>query len=111
MSSKKKNKPVNIVYSTNSAFNYEFAQAEITETLPNNKQNLRVLLDKKQRNGKIVTLISGFIGTTEDLKLLEKELKNRCGVGGTSKDGEILIQGDHREKIIKILTGLGYKAK
>lgn len=81
------------------------------ETLPANQQDLRVQLDKKSRNGKAVTLITGFIGTADDLKDLGKELKSKCGVGGTAKDNEILIQGDFRDKALGMLHEWGYKAK
>lgn len=98
-----------IVYSTNPAFDY--GQEESIPTLPPQQQNLRVMLDKKQRGGKKVTLITGFIGTEENLLSLSKQLKSACGVGGTAKDGEILIQGDFREKILQILQKQGYKVK
>jgi translation initiation factor 1 len=100
-----------VVFSTNSDFNYQHDKEEEEETLPNNKQDLRVTLDKKQRAGKSVTLITGFIGREEDLKELGKLLKTKCGVGGTVKDGEILIQGDFRAKILELLKKEGYKAK
>lgn len=99
-----------IVYSTNPDFVFDDGQPEV-ETLPNNRQNLRIMLDKKQRGGKKVTLISGFIGSNNDLEALGKQLKSACGVGGTAKDGEILIQGDFREKILQLLTKQGFKAK
>ncbi len=105
--SKKKLK--NIVYSTNPDYDYEYEEDFTPETLPTNQQKLRVMLDKKQRKGKAVTLIDGFIGTAEDLKELGKLLKSKCGVGGSVKDGEILIQGDHREKVVLILKEQGYK--
>jgi translation initiation factor 1 len=79
--------------------------------LPPARQNLRVAIDRRARAGKQVTLVSGFVGTEEDLAELGRLLKTRCGVGGSAKDGEILVQGDHRDRIVKILTDLGYKAK
>jgi len=106
----KKNKK-NIVYSTNPDYNYEFDEDESDDTLAANQQNLKVMLDKKQRKGKAVTLVCGFVGASDDLKELGKILKSKCGVGGSVKNGEILIQGDHREKIIEILKKENYKVK
>lgn len=101
-----------IVYSTADNFEYAYnSDDRIQETLKSGQQNLKVMLDKKQRAGKKVTLISGFIGTEDDLKELGKKLKTKCGVGGTVKDGEILIQGDFRVRILEILISEGYKAK
>ncbi len=100
-----------IVYSTSSDFEYSYQQSEEAETLPPQQQNLKVFLDKSGRAGKQVTLISGFIGTSNDLDTLTKLLKTKCGVGGSSKDHEILIQGDVREKVVQILVKEGYKAK
>lgn len=100
-----------VVYSTSEDFTYTHHQNEATETLPPGKQSLRVMMDNSGRAGKQVTLITGFIGKATDLDGLTKLLKTKCGVGGTSKDGEILIQGDARDKIIAILTKEGYKAR
>lgn len=99
-----------IVYSTNPNFKLEEDEDEII-TLPPQQQHLIVLLDKKQRAGKLVTLITGFVGRDSDLQDLGKLLKTKCGVGGTVKDGEILIQGDFRQKILQILLEKGYKVK
>ena len=108
---KRKKFGTGIVYSTDPDFKYEFDQTTQSETLTTAQQDLRICLDKKMRGGKKVTLITGFRGSTEDLKSLEKLLKSRCGVGGTSKQNEILIQGDWRDRINSILKELGYKSK
>lgn len=110
MKSDKKNR-INIVYSTNPDYNYQYDQNEEAETLEPEKQNLRVTLDSKQRKGKTVTLIQGFIGSEDDLKELAKLLKNKCGVGGSVKDGEIIIQGEVKEKVLTILRDNKYRAK
>lgn len=108
----KKNKDFQgIVYSTNPDFRYLSDDSEITETLEPNMQDLRVQLDRKQRAGKAVTLVTGFIGKQSDLELLGKKLKQKCGVGGSAKDGQIIIQGDLREKIYSLLLLEGYKVK
>jgi translation initiation factor 1 len=111
MSNKKDKNRVNIVYSTSPDFKYEYDKVEETNTLPNKQQDLRVMLDRKQRAGKKVTLITGFKGSKDDLEKLGKTLKSRCGTGGSVKDGEIIIQGDFCEKILQYLLTEGYKAK
>jgi len=108
----KKNKGLlGVVYSTNPDFQYEEALNESEDTPDPGKQDLRVQLDKKQRGGKAVTLITGFRGTAGELALLGKKLKQKCGVGGSVKDGEVLIQGDFRDKIVLLLQAEGYKVK
>lgn len=99
---------LNVVYSTNPDFNYECIEEEEAETLPKNQQKLRVGIEKKGRGGKTVTLIKGFIGSEEDLKDLGKLLKTKCGVGGSAKEGEIIIQGDFKQRIIELLKAEGY---
>ncbi len=100
-----------VVYSTSDNFDYQYDETESQETLPPNQQKLKVLLDKKARAGKQVTLVEGFVGSEDDLKELGKLLKNKCGVGGSAKDGEILIQGDHRDKVVQVLIAAGYGAQ
>lgn len=107
----KKKEKLNIVYSTNPDFNYQFEEEEETETLSKNQQKLYVSIDKKQRGGKEVTLVEGFIGSEENLKELGKFLKSKCGVGGTVKDMEILIQGNFKDKIVDLLLKEGYSVK
>jgi translation initiation factor 1 len=109
--SKKNKERLNVVYSTNPNFNYEVESDEEQETLAPQFQKLYVSIDKKQRAGKEVTLVEGFIGAEDDLKELGKLLKSKCGVGGTVKDGEILIQGNFRDKIMEILIKEGYQVK
>lgn len=96
-----------MVYSTNPDFNFD-SETEEQETLSKNQQKLRVNIEKNGRGGKTVTLVKGFVGTEADMKDLGKLLKTKCGVGGSTKDGEILIQGDFKEKIIAILKSEGY---
>lgn len=106
----KKKIKTDIVYSTNKEFEYEFDDDEI-ETLSPGEQLLYVSIDRKQRKGKAVTLVEGFVGNDEDLKELGKELKSKCGVGGTAKDGEIVIQGELKDKVASLLENMGYKVK
>jgi translation initiation factor 1 len=111
MVKKSNTKRAGIVYSTDPEFKYQTDPDPDIETLPPEKQNLRIWLDKKQRKGKVVTLVTGFSGKLDDLNDLGKMLKGKLGTGGASKDGEILIQGDFRDKVLDILTGLGYNVK
>lgn len=110
MKKKQKNTRDSIVYSTNPDFQYN-EEDENSATLPPRQQNLRIMLSKKGRGGKVVSLITGFEGNEDDLNQLARKLKSSCGVGGSVKDGDILIQGDHRDKILSILVKDGYKAK
>lgn len=105
-----KNKKKRIVYSTNPDFSYSYEEDREDETLPNQEQDLRIWLDRKG-GGKVASIVKGFVGSSDDLKSLAKDLKNLCGVGGTAKNGEILIQGDHRDKILAHLKKEGYGAK
>ena len=99
---------LNVVYSTNPDFNYDMDDDQEQVTLDKNKQNLRVSLDRKNRGGKVVTLITGFVGTENDQKELGKMLNSKCGVGGSAKDGEIIVQGDFKQKVIDLLIKEGY---
>ncbi len=100
-----------IMYSTDPSFVYEDHQTESEEPINNSQQDLRVTLDRKNRGGKAVTLVTGYQGNDENLQVLAKFLKSKCGVGGAAKDGEILIQGDFRDKVILLLQKEGYKVK
>jgi translation initiation factor 1 len=106
----KKNKPDTrgFVYSTDPNFSYEEEQSS-KETLEPAQQKLKVRLDTKHRAGKAVTLVEGFVGTDEDLQELGKKLKTHCGTGGAAKDGEVIVQGDHRDKVVQWLHKNGYK--
>jgi translation initiation factor 1 len=108
MSKKNKNDKHGFVYSTDPNFKFE-EEDQAVETLPPAQQKLRVRLETKHRGGKAATLIAGFIGTEEDLEALGKNLKNFCGTGGSAKEGEIIIQGDQRKKVIQWLLKNGYK--
>jgi translation initiation factor 1 len=100
-----------VVYSTNPDFTFQTNEQGEATTLPPQQQQVRVQLDKKQRGGKQVTLVTGFVGTDADLQALGKLLKTKCGVGGSAKEGEIVVQGDFRDKVLEVLLKEGYKAK
>lgn len=101
-------KRLNVVYSTNPDYHYEEDGEEEVKTLPKEKQILLISLDSRKRRGKSVTLVKGFIGADEDLQELGRLLKMRCGVGGSAKDNEIIVQGDHRQKVLETLRKEGY---
>lgn len=109
MNKKSKSDKHGFVYSTDPNFQFQHEEENPAETLPPQQQKLKVRLDTKQRGGKTVTLIEGFVGTDEDLQTLGKSLKNFCGTGGSAKDGEIIVQGDQREKVLQWLLKNGYK--
>ena len=100
-----------VVYSTNPDFQYQTEATQEADTLPPEKQRLIVGIDRPNRGGKQVTLVSGFVGKADDLKELGRTLKTKLGVGGSAKDGEITIQGDFRDKVVSILQAMGYNAK
>lgn len=104
-------KRLGVVYSTNPDFSYETADEAAEETLPREKQKLIVGIDRRNRGGKQVTLVTGFRGSDEDLKELGRTLKVKLGVGGSAKDGEITVQGDFRDKVTALLKEMGYNAK
>jgi len=108
MAKKSKSDRINVVYSTNPNFSYENDEEVEFETLPKNQQKLYVSIDRKQRAGKEVTLIEGFVGSDDDLKELGKLLKTKCGGGGTAKESEIMVQGNFKDKIFDILVKDGY---
>lgn len=99
-----------VVFSTNPDYNYETSNEAEQETLAPAKQNLKIWLDRL-KGGRVATVIRGFVGSDDDLSALGKELKKSCGVGGTAKDGEIIIQGDHRDRVLELLTKAGYRCK
>ena len=104
-------KRLGVVFSTNPDFQYEEESRSEQETLEPAKQNLIVSIDRKGRGGKQVTLVTGFVGTADDLADLGRALKVKCGVGGSAKDGEITIHGDFRDRVTSLLKDMGYKAK
>jgi translation initiation factor 1 len=99
---------LNVVYSTNPDFKYETEEEPEAETLPRQQQRLHVTIEKKGRGGKTVTVVTGFTGTEDDLKELGRMLKSKCGVGGSVKDGEVLIQGELKQRVIELLKAEGY---
>jgi translation initiation factor 1 len=109
MSKKNKVDRHGFVYSTDPDFHFEEEAQHVQETLPAAQQKLKIRLETKHRGGKTVTLVEGFVGTEEDLESLGKSLKNYCGTGGSAKDGEVIIQGDQRDKVLQWLQKSGYK--
>jgi translation initiation factor 1 len=99
-----------VVFSTNPNFEYDTNGNDEIDTLEPGKQNLKIWLDRL-KGGRVATVVRGFVGSADDLAELGKELKKSCGVGGTAKDGEIIIQGDHRDRVLDLLTKAGYKCK
>lgn len=108
MGKKNKNKRVGVVYSTNPDYDYDSQEDQEVEALPPNQQKLRVMIDRKKRKGKSVTLVTGFVGPEDDLKDLGKMLKSKCGVGGSVKDGEIIVQGELKDRVVELLKAEGY---
>lgn len=109
MSKKNKSDKLGFVYSTDPNFQFQHEEEKAAETLPPPQQKLKIRLDTKHRGGKAVTLVEGFTGKDEDLQTLGKALKNFCGTGGSAKDGEIIVQGDQRDKVLQWLQKNGYK--
>ena len=101
-------KRIGVVYSTNPDYEYSDDSQEEADTLPKNQQKLRLNMERAGRGGKTVTLVKGFVGSDKDINALSKLLKQKCGVGGSVKDGEIIIQGDHRQRLVEILKKEGY---
>lgn len=99
-----------VIFSTNPDFQYETENEAQAETLAPERQNLKIWLDRL-KGGRVATVVRGFVGSDDDLAALGKELKKSCGVGGTAKDGEIIIQGDHRDRVLELLTKAGYRSK
>ena len=108
MGKSKKNR-IDVVYSTNNDFEYDYEEDQEDETLLPDDQKLRVFIEKKQRGGKTATIVKGFIGTSDDLSQLTKELKSKLGVGGSAKEGEIIIQGQVDQKVRELLIKMGYR--
>lgn len=106
-----KKQAIGVVYSTNPDYNYQYDDEPEAETLPPSQQKLRVAIDRHHRGGKTVTLVTGFVGTDDDLQALGKLLKSKCGVGGSAKDGEIIVQGEFVEKVKQLLAAEGYRVK
>jgi len=102
---------VGVVYSTNPDYQYQYDTTPEPDTLPPAQQKLRVRMERSGRGGKTVTVVDGFTGTDDDLQALGRTLKTRCGVGGSAKDGLIIIQGDFRQRVVELLQSLGYPAK
>lgn len=103
-----KKRPVGVLYSTNPDFEYQYDEEPEAATLEPSQQRLRVSVERHHRGGKTATVVRGFVGTTDDLEALARQLKSKCGVGGSAKDGEVVIQVDLKDKVTTLLKGLGY---